>query len=440
MKKLLLHAVLLVFVPSTHATTRTAASCSVPDIRAQVKLSKDGDTVLVPGSTCGSGAPVTWTTTLTINVGITLNGQGANITWPAVAPQGSIVVNADTTASALITGFTFKGGYVPPGCPITMNSSNSPLTKTSRIYSNTFNNPNTTGYTQICLKGLGPSLVDHNTFTTLGTGETIQLYGQANGPVDSRMWTRDVVPGSANMNFIEDNTFNNQNSLTQVGVINNYYGLATVFRHNTVIFGTVDAHAGSSAGTGTRWMEVYNNTFILTNATTSPEHCQGDVTSIRGGSGMFWGNHVSGSIDGCASGPGYFLGPFCPSSDPCSGTWPLNWQAGRGINNGTAEQWSPFYAWGNDVALGALRPRNAPYVQIGASPTNASCTHPGNVCDGVDLGSGVSMPATLTRCQSAADLAAGCPVTYTYTPYTYPHPLVTGTLPPPPVNVRIVAQ
>jgi len=413
------------------ATTYTAASCSASDVSAKVALATDGDTVLVPGSTCGSGAPATWSTTVTLNKGITLNGQGAYVQWSS---PGQLVVNADTTANTFVTGFTFLGGYAPGACPITLNSTYSPRSLTYRFHHNSLTNNTGPGAVQLCADGQGPGLIDHNTIQGNQGGEPVQNHGAFASTNDNPTWTSDVVPGGPNMTFFEDNTFVNNDTAHEIGVINDYYGMRVVFRHNDVTRGLVDAHGGGP-GTGTRWVEVYQNTFHV----NDPAHCQSSLADIRGGSGMFWGNHASSLGGACSGIPGANFGPFCPSSDPCSGTWPLPWQGGRGINNGTSEQWSPFYDWGNDANLGSLGVRNAPYIQVGATPT--SCSHAGNVCDGVDYGSGASTPPNLLRCQSAADLVAGCPVSYTYTPYTYPHPLQGGSASTsPPTNLTAVVQ
>ena len=48
-----------------------------------------------------------------------------------------------------------------------------------------------------------------------------------------------------------------------------------------------------------------------------------------------------------------------------------------------------------------------------------------------DIYSSAGQPSTMQRCESAADLSAGCPVTYTFTPLTYPYPLDSNGLPNP---------
>lgn len=431
------------------ATTRTAASCSVADIQAQVNLSADGDTVLVPIG----AAPQTWTTTLTIKVGVTLNGQGCVVTWPSSAPFGFLIVNADTTASAFITGFTFNGSYVQGGhCGGPIRLVTSAGTMPYRFYRNNVNDsPGGQGQNNdvvICPFGQGPGLIDHNTMTATFTGEFIQVWGGDASFDDAGRWETDIVPGGPNFLFLEDNIFINPSfkragTTFTAGFIASYYGAKWVARHNTITYASFDAHADNGHGAGVRWVEIYDNSLTF----PTNNNCQSAFYTIRGGSGVAWGNTMTNGLGNCDNGPGMLLGPFFGSSDRQSGNWPLPYQAGRGIESPAGTfNYSPFYSWGNSTLLGTsncsglhgLCPNNGgwpsgnPYVEVGSSPNSSLCTgnrtvnHPANVCDGIELGPSTSGPQTLTRCESAADKTAGCPVSYTYAPYTYPHPLVSG--------------
>src|SRR6185437_10044449 len=197
-----------------------------------------------------------------------------------------------------------------------------------------------------------------------------------------------------------------------------FYGSEFAFRHNTLNYEDNDVHDGD----GGRWYEIYDNTYTF--ATTGGQGCFPAGTQLRGGSGLFYGNVVSGSR-GCSDpNPTTNVGPDCPSSDTCTGTWPVNKQVGRGINETT---YSPLYLWGNDASV--VTQGSQSLVDVGTAvtdPTNCS-SHAGNVCDAVST----STQPTLERCQSAADISAGCPVTYTYTAWTYPYPLTADGLPNP---------
>jgi hypothetical protein len=448
MKTLLNVGRLLYFVPSlfcfcmsVHATTRTSTNCTAAAINTQIRHSRDGDTVLVNSSTCNtSGTAVTWSADVTINVGITFDGQGAFIN----IMRGKLIVNADFVTNTFVTGFNFLGAVPPTGstCPICLNTSS--RAKPYRFYGNTLNDNGVNG-TMLRANGIGQGLIDHNTFTGNQNEELTQLYGSS--PTDSSTWTSDVVPGSANMVFMEDNTFiNTQCSGTTfvIGMINNYYGTRLVFRHNTVRYGVLDFHGGDVRGDGhfsSRWAEIYQNTFEYACYPSAAVNGYGSLFDMRGGSGVFWGNHLLGS-PGSNPAASFNIGPYPGSSDKSTtngGTWPVPAGSGRGIirtrnySTGTDYHYSPFYAWGNDngscptnCPMGSLQARNSPIVSVGTASVDAAhcSTNPGNLCDGIDTGS--SAPTTLVRCQSVADVASGCPVSYTYTPYTYPHPLQTG--------------
>jgi len=94
-----------------------------------------------------------------------------------------------------------------------------------------------------------------------------------------------------------------------------------------------------------------------------------------------------------------------------TGAWPLAYQVGSGINGGTdqhatcssgAMNSSPVYLWGNDAA-----------IAVGSQT-------PSLVMQGRDYFVSASQPANLLRQEVSTDT---CGTTYSYAPYTYPHPL-----------------
>jgi len=142
---------------------------------------------------------------------------------------------------------------------------------------------------------------------------------------------------------------------------------------------------------------------------------------LRGGSGVVYDN-ISSQSPCCQDPyPGAQFGPDCPSSDQCTGSWPIPTQVGTGIHETTT---SPVYVWGNsrtiDGSMQSIQDGLGYTNGTQAGPTPTSCSHPGNVCDVVVT---AVAPSSWVRCESAADVSAGCPVPYTYRPYPYPHPL-----------------
>jgi hypothetical protein len=411
-------ALAALFPYGTKANTSTAASCAASDIQAQVNISNDGDTVLVPPG----AAPATWSTAIRISKGITLNGQGCTATFSG---SGQINISADAAASFFLTGFTFYGSN--GGGVLYALTSNSPPTKTFRIYGNTFDDgsPATQGVI-IAVGGNGPGLIDHNIFVAHhGADEIIHNQG-LQSPSNFGGWSDDVTPGGSNFLFIESNTFTYNSTsgyFDGTSAIENYYGARTVFRYNIVNNMQFDAHGsapGACSGNGTenntRWWEVYNNTFNVNDLN------QSNYTALRGGSGVVFNNLATGSN---------LVGGSIEFQEDCSsGNYPINTQVGRGINQSTS---NPAYAWGNASALKISS--GSSFIDIGSSLTG--CSH--NPCDVVST---PTQPVTLMRCESAADVATGCPVSYTYTPYVFPHPLTNGSTqgPAPPTNLTATVQ
>jgi hypothetical protein len=167
----------------------------------------------------------------------------------------------------------------------------------------------------------------------------------------------------------------------------------------------VDTHGSCGAING-RWTEVYKNAFTTVNNAN-----QAAYVVLRGGGGLIWGNSQSGPNGGG--------GNIQITEDCASGTYPMTDQIGRGIN----QTLSPMYVWGNAANIGVID-TNTTFIQLNR-----------------DYYTAASQPSNMVRCQSAADVSAGCPVSYTYTPYTYPHPLIGGSgSPAPPTNVSATVE
>lgn len=425
MRKILSLFAFLFLVTTAHATTRTAATCNAADIQTQVNASSDGDIVQIPAGNC------TWSTAVTVTVGITIQPVPAAVVTltmnEVLASCGTLTVTADTGASFFFTGFNVFGAGIPGVCPAPITVTTTASTKTYRIYGNTFDdNSPTAGAVIIRHTGIGPGLIDSNVFNThTCNDETIHNWGSGT-PTDGSTWTTDVVPGSLLMLFVESNIYNHilatptSNSCV-TSSISQYYGSRTTIRYNTYNNGYyIDAHMGNATtGTGARWWEIYQNTSTLPGTQSGQQFHQGTYFNLRGGSGLVYNNHSTGTPFQNQP-PGCSFGQLSGSSDQQTGSWPLAHQIGRGLN----ENYSPSYSWGNDWLTTGCGSSFPSYVQIGTTLTSALCVangttgHSAAFCDGVDLGKG-AMP-TLTRCEAAADV---CPQTYTYQPAPFPHPL-----------------
>jgi hypothetical protein len=389
------------------AATVNAASCSTSDVQTAINSASSGDYVQVPG---GSSS---WSSGVTIPgaVGITVDGGGCTIS--ATVTAFNVTTNATTTTR--ITNFNFVGSSTGSP-PIFIDLGGSSTAATYRIDHNTFNARDI----MVRVSGNGPGLLDHNSFSA-GNPPNEMIHNEAMGASDASGWTDDVTPGSANMVFIEDNTF----TFDAVGfngkppyyfwgssAVQSFYGARTVFRYNTLTMVHVDQH-GTCGATYARWWEIYENTFHIIS-----QGNQSDYAHLRGGSGVMWGNNYPDLANNLG-------GNAISLVDDCSGTgptWPDTDQVGRGINQG----YSPAYLWGAEE--NALAEGDGQLVQAGR-----------------DFFASATQPSNMIRCEAAADRGtagggtSSCPTTYNYTPYTYPHPL-QGNGPQPPTALAAVVH
>ncbi|HMD67653.1 MAG TPA: hypothetical protein VKF42_02165 [Chitinivibrionales bacterium] len=322
-----LPAIVLIFLPVTiHAAVINATSCSQADVQAAINSAASGDTVALPA---GTG---TWSGVVTVHKGITLQGAGAGATIINNAMTGSYTgqLVCDTGAFRRFTGITFNGNTAA----VTVYNVEVGGAGVFRIDHCVFTVPS--GGTAVQLwGGTLTGLIDHDTFNASGNAEII--HNSAYGPSDTSGWGRDIVPGSADAVYIEDNTFFNNATGNPAyfwgcSAVQSYYGARTVFRHNSIEMAQIDQH-GTPGMIGARWWEIYENTF----STTVPNASQCCYITLRAGSGVVFNNHhtgvnqVTGSIDLYEEDSGY----------------PALYQIGRGKNQVS----DPAYVWNNDASM-----------------------------------------------------------------------------------------
>jgi len=326
-----------------------------------------------------------------------LSGSGGTV---SILGATAVTIEQNPLQSTRVTGLTFLtiGGSKNP--TIRISGSFAPPSATARIDHNAFQSKS--AGTWIETAGGAPVLIDHNSLAAGGAAEIIHNVAFGPSAGTSIGWKTDVVPGSANMVFIEDNTITCLDKTYLCNVVQSYYGARTVVRHNAIYFSQIDQH-GTEGQPWARWWEIYQNTFY------SQGRNQCCYMALRGGSGVAWGN-THPDINEVSGGAGLFVeAPKCAGSYPSAG-YPAQDQIGRGINQAA----SPAYFWAN--------PDDIPVV-IG----------PGGGClaKGKDFFVSAKEPTTLTRCESKADRKSGCPVSYQYRPFTYPFPLNAKGLPDP---------
>lgn len=367
------------------ANTITASSCAQNDVQSAINSAQTGDTVIVQGS-----CTVSWSSAVDIPItkGITVQASGS----VTITSSIGFTLEPNLLSESRITGFTFTGpSGNPPSTDIFVDGTS--VASAYRLDHNTFSNPALSVFINVA--GNGPGLIDHNTFTGGSATEAIHVLGMGASSVAG--WLDNVSPGGAQMVFIEDNTFNTGTSAV-CSAVESYYGARTVFRHNTLNYCQADQH-GTAGMIGARWWEIYENTF---NNLNQNQCC---YVTVRGGSGVIWGNTAIGNNAGDSNGS-------IDLYEEDSGTWPLAYQIGSGIggdvdghNSCGSLNSSPAYVWGN------------------SSNMTVTSQTPTKVILDRDYFSSTSQPASLLREELSTD---NCSTTYNYVPYTYPHPLQSG--------------
>jgi hypothetical protein len=334
-------------------------------------------------------------------------------------------------------------------------------------------------------------VIDHNTFTTAsGNTRWIVDYAQS-----ATTWPSSPA-GTSNNIFIEDNVFNDQCTVNAGNAALDTDGgkISRVIRHNTFTNARIEHHGYYWSFQGPPSSEVYANSFTWT---CGADTLDGTYSIKHQGSGEWYvfNNTVH---PGSGKGSAHILQNY-RSFYPCNGTctppgntlcdgtaaedgnrtplatyrgYPCNRQPGR---TGTGVL-KPQYYWNNSwndgtaITISVNCPNQGPsdycpqhiqanrdYYQGGVA-AQSSPTSPFDGTSGTGFGTLANRPTTCTPTPEPLDAGHGgvgyfatdvppqgvlysCTATNTwtvaYTPYQYPHPLVSGsTVLQSPANVR----
>lgn len=264
------------------AGTITAASAGLPDVSAAVGSALDGDTVVLPATP----SPVSWTSTLTITKGITLQGattvSGDHNTQLAGTPMAAIdntviinnvpvsggnnplmVVIIPSGKSFRLTGITFQMGTTGASNNGQIRIGTASTTAPIR-YIRIDHCHNSLGGEPFHLSGWWYGVVDHNIFD-YGIGSLIVAemdgYGGRSNQYGDGSWVDSPNFGSEAFIFFEDNTFNAEATSDAVsGVIDGVGGGRYVERYNVMNNCLLGGGHGTDAVTrGRRSSEYYGN-------------------------------------------------------------------------------------------------------------------------------------------------------------------------------------
>lgn len=347
---------------------KSAASCSQADVQAAINSATNGNTVLVPAGTC------TWNSSVSIsNKTIIIKGAGRTSTGTVINYGGSghTLVNiapGSQTGRVEVTGFKFSGGDSNYWSGMHIQFSGPNKWRNLRIYNNTF-----AGGRNNVIRGdtTVEGLIDNNIFQ--GSSHSIQFDG--GGSAD---WSAPVEYGGPGFFFVENNTFDNLDTAGSTGwfAVDTMNGGKVVFRYNTLKNAFWENHDRCRNGLpSNRAFEIYNNTF-------THDSSGWKAVDLSSGDGVIFGNTFSSSWS-------IAIGAYDSREGSCS-------LPGNEVLGAIA----PVYTWGNKR-------------QNGSSADTIKCTSSATACARMRFAApGVQKPG--------------------YSPYTYPHPLASGSVAPPP--------
>jgi len=423
----------------------------------------DGDTITMPAGT------FTWAAQLTITKKITLQGAGIDVTTilDNLTPKGGVpgVLIIVTTTDAptpipnyRVTGFTIQGQATDTtgnnvGCFHVDGSSHS-----IRLDNLKFFHPSTGLFTN----GYTWGVIDHCQFYTETSPQgsaTIPLtISHQNWP--AAVGSQDFGDGSfyaptnlgSGQGITVEDCYFLANGAGGVGVGDTDGGGRYTIRHCIIENQNWGVHGTEAAFRSVRQFEIYQNEFK--NTIPAP-HLIPKGATIRGGTGVIWGNWwhsvgVSGATGfaECMSFQTYrdfqSGGAFSPAPsgwdapdpriDQCgwgqcldaldrSGTTPINHRTG-GIAWPT-QQSEPIYVWNN--TYNTVPNNTGPFINTGEGPTltvyGPSSPAPNTSRDVKDNGNCINPAGGGTPPYGGCTSGTAKPG---YVPFTYPHPLVSG--------------
>lgn len=309
----------LTVICEVDAATIIAASCSQTDVQAAIDTACDGDTVVVPAG------QATWESGVSISDdrNILLQGAGINLTIITRSSTGT-AVNMEQTSSR-VTGFTFYEGRVQS------NGGSGWRVDHCKIISNE-------GMVGVIVRGTiqgvhPDGLVDHCIFQNARVvvqGSAAMLH---EGPQQHYLWAQELDLGIDEAVYVEDCTF----TYTVFGnCMDANYGGKYVFRYNTVNDVYLEAHSVQGENRATIKWEIYNNTI------NQIDRSMWTPFFLRGGTGVVFNNILTGTwsspsitVDNVRTFSDVSGGGLCNGGSPWDGNEPLE-TGGTGNHTGSS--------------------------------------------------------------------------------------------------------
>jgi hypothetical protein len=417
---------------NSQAVIVSAGTGSFADVSKAVSLARAGDTVQIPPGTN------VWTSTLWATNGISIQGAGIDQTViideiPRSSTSTALLIfSASTNQSFRLSGVTLRGGVTNTtlnwdGALRLFGSSRS-----FRLDHVKFDNLHASN---LYISGWLYGVVDHCLFNA-GAGTEVRHTSWNGLSYGDGSWADQTYWGTEKAVYFEDNQFSDQNSS---GVVDGYAGARFVFRYNTVTNGFIVNHGTDSTQRyrSCRSMEIYGNTFYW--SPTARNAPWPFAIYSRGGGALIFSNSFSGAFGSMAT-----VANYRSTTNPEGFPWPP-WGPCLNTVQGTT---GPSAYDGNTDNLGypAIDQvgRGAGDLLRGDS-TPLPAAWPHQVLDPlyqwsntVSSGIRANIGSQQSIIQANRDWYDQIPKP-NYTPFPYPHPLISGAVKPPaPVNLRVV--
>lgn len=299
MKRLLLFAFLsFAFATMARGATITAATCNTSDVVAAIAAAASGDTVKLPSCPTGS----IWTVGITVNKNIELVGNGCTYTPPFARPVdcSTHIKNGIDAGTPLISWQCVPGGTKHRISQIKFTNDDAPRNYSSGLISIGCSSANGTRFRKDnnIFQGIKMNIAyavdvigvfDHNVYT-MNEGHYIVLGMNPSwkgiGTNSDASWASPPEYGTENFLFVEDNYIDFSAGTGANACWDNHTGFRGVARYNVVIKCYWERHGTDSANRdrGGRAGEFYGNTGDNGGAPSV------QITDIRSGSAMIWGN------------------------------------------------------------------------------------------------------------------------------------------------------
>lgn len=441
-RMLLLVAVLVLYAAAASAATIPVSTCEQPAVQAAVEAATDGDTLQMPVGNCTWPTHVSWA-----NKDITILGAGVGKT--VIKREGGdngfvfwVAISDATKGRFRIAHMTLQGTVQTSVIYVTSGAIAAIPAGRWRVDHVHFDFP-TGQRSGVHTTGVNYGVVDHNLFTWndgVAIRQANQLQSECYGGSPLAGDFQNAQPldlGTDKFLFVEDNVFTPAANRPLIAYDASAGGGRVTFRYNSVTGGFLYNHWTRGCELAAQVFEVYNNRFIGTAGYGAPMGA-GYMMRFEAGTGKVFNNTVENfRINGHApyvfiddrraakSEASGFLGA-CDGTkshdgnagDPAAPGWPCLGQIGRApgktlaqIQAGDKPASSPLALWNNG---------EEPTCATGGPCTNTLEVYP--------------EPAAYIKStphpNGEVDFTIGTP-TPGYTPYVYPHPLVSGTEPTP---------